>query len=77
LKTQKSATELSDSLGWYIDGFTRGEAGGRGYLFNMSRRARSLSTGKQVARYNPGRDNKSLNRSGFSGLGIRKTRMLV
>src|SRR5205814_5162360 len=32
---------------------------------------------KPVARYNPGRDNKSLNRSGVSGLLIRKTRMLL
>ena len=31
---------------------------------------------KLVARYNPRRDNKSLNRSGVSRLRIRKTRML-
>src|SRR5438045_1857022 len=32
---------------------------------------------KTAARYNLGRDNNSLNRSGVSGLLIRKTRMLL
>ena len=46
LKTQNSATEPRDSLGWYGDGFTRGEAGGPGTTSKLhAARARYQSRG--------------------------------
>ena len=47
-------------------------------LLKQRRRALPfLGYRKLVARYNSGRDNKSFNRSGVSGLLIRETRMLL
>ena len=51
--------------------------GGKRLKHHPAPRLRVVVNGSAVARYNLGRPNKSLNRSGVSGLLIRETRMLL